>query len=327
MAAASPMNRAAHADEMIGPVMFLVSDAGSFMTGQVVLADGGHGAALTVARPGQPRRATRRSRTIIEVDEESGGAEPAAPRACGTDATRAPRRAADAVAGIIGTLLFLLVAGGILGVAYLAVAGDDSSDGSDRVHVRRPVRRRRRCRTVVGPYKVTTGVNVRTGPGLNFPTVGTVETGKPVFVVCVVEGGAVDGPSGPVTKWLQPHRVRPHRLRDRPVRRHRRRPQRLGPDPALRHLTPTRRSSGREVGQHHRRRVRGVVQHGLVGGDHVDRGLGGLAGAEVARVHRVRSARHLHPERGARRRSGGRSATPPRVRGTRRRRPGRSTAG
>ena len=36
-----PMNRAAHADEMIGPVMFLVSDAGSFMTGQVVLADGG----------------------------------------------------------------------------------------------------------------------------------------------------------------------------------------------------------------------------------------------------------------------------------------------
>ena len=41
MAAASPMNRAAHADEMIGPVMFLVSDAGSFMTGQVVLADGG----------------------------------------------------------------------------------------------------------------------------------------------------------------------------------------------------------------------------------------------------------------------------------------------
>ena len=41
MAAASPMKRAAHADEMVGPVLFLVSDAGSFMTGQVVLADGG----------------------------------------------------------------------------------------------------------------------------------------------------------------------------------------------------------------------------------------------------------------------------------------------
>ena len=78
------------------------------------------------------------------------------------------------------------------------------------------------------------------------------------------------------------------------------------------------------MGQRHRRRVRGVVQHGLVGGDHVDRGLGGLAGAEVARVHRVRSARDLHadavpggeavPDRPHRRR----------VRRTRRRRPVRS---
>jgi NAD(P)-dependent dehydrogenase (short-subunit alcohol dehydrogenase family) len=41
MAAASPMGRAAHPDEMIGPALFLSSDAGSFVTGQVVLADGG----------------------------------------------------------------------------------------------------------------------------------------------------------------------------------------------------------------------------------------------------------------------------------------------
>ncbi len=41
MAAASPMARAAHPDEMIGPALFLASDAGSFVTGQVVLADGG----------------------------------------------------------------------------------------------------------------------------------------------------------------------------------------------------------------------------------------------------------------------------------------------
>jgi NAD(P)-dependent dehydrogenase (short-subunit alcohol dehydrogenase family) len=41
MAAASPMGRAAHPDEMIGPALFLASDAGSFVTGQVVLADGG----------------------------------------------------------------------------------------------------------------------------------------------------------------------------------------------------------------------------------------------------------------------------------------------
>jgi len=41
MAAASQMKRAAHADEMVGPALFLASDAASFVTGQVVLADGG----------------------------------------------------------------------------------------------------------------------------------------------------------------------------------------------------------------------------------------------------------------------------------------------
>jgi NAD(P)-dependent dehydrogenase (short-subunit alcohol dehydrogenase family) len=41
MAAASPMARAAHPDEMIGPALLLASDAGSFVTGHVVFADGG----------------------------------------------------------------------------------------------------------------------------------------------------------------------------------------------------------------------------------------------------------------------------------------------
>jgi NAD(P)-dependent dehydrogenase (short-subunit alcohol dehydrogenase family) len=41
MANASHMRRAASPDEMVGPVLFLVSDASSFVTGQVVLADGG----------------------------------------------------------------------------------------------------------------------------------------------------------------------------------------------------------------------------------------------------------------------------------------------
>jgi NAD(P)-dependent dehydrogenase (short-subunit alcohol dehydrogenase family) len=35
------MKRAAHADEMVGPALLLASDAGSFITGQVILADGG----------------------------------------------------------------------------------------------------------------------------------------------------------------------------------------------------------------------------------------------------------------------------------------------
>jgi NAD(P)-dependent dehydrogenase (short-subunit alcohol dehydrogenase family) len=41
MANASFMRRAAHADEMVGPVLYLVAEASSFMTGQVLLVDGG----------------------------------------------------------------------------------------------------------------------------------------------------------------------------------------------------------------------------------------------------------------------------------------------
>jgi NAD(P)-dependent dehydrogenase (short-subunit alcohol dehydrogenase family) len=41
MAGASILKRMASPDEMIGPALLLTSDAGSFVTGQVVLADGG----------------------------------------------------------------------------------------------------------------------------------------------------------------------------------------------------------------------------------------------------------------------------------------------
>ena len=54
-----------------------------------------------------------------------------------------------------------------------------------------------------GPFKVTDGVNVRTGPGTSFPKVATIDQGKQVMVVCVTEGGVVTGPNGSTTKWVR----------------------------------------------------------------------------------------------------------------------------
>ena len=41
MSKAAFMRRAAHIDEMVGPALLLCSDAGSFITGQVLIVDGG----------------------------------------------------------------------------------------------------------------------------------------------------------------------------------------------------------------------------------------------------------------------------------------------
>jgi NAD(P)-dependent dehydrogenase (short-subunit alcohol dehydrogenase family) len=45
VAAISHMKRTAHVDEMVGPALLLVSDAGSYITGQLLTADGGYAVA------------------------------------------------------------------------------------------------------------------------------------------------------------------------------------------------------------------------------------------------------------------------------------------
>jgi hypothetical protein len=52
-------------------------------------------------------------------------------------------------------------------------------------------------------FKVTDGVNVRSGPGTTYPVLGTVETGFEVLVVCVIDGENVPGPVGASNKWLR----------------------------------------------------------------------------------------------------------------------------
>jgi uncharacterized protein YgiM (DUF1202 family) len=51
-------------------------------------------------------------------------------------------------------------------------------------------------------YKVTTGVNVRSGPGTTYRALGAVETGVEVLVYCQIDGQVVNGPAGATNQWL-----------------------------------------------------------------------------------------------------------------------------
>jgi hypothetical protein len=102
----------------------------------------------------------------------------------------------------IGTALFILVAVAILGAAYLAVSSDDSSDETTATTVPGLTTTTTEPKPF-GPYSVTAGVNVRQGPGTSYPAIATLETGRRVFVSCVVDGEVVNGPNGPIGQWLR----------------------------------------------------------------------------------------------------------------------------
>jgi uncharacterized protein YgiM (DUF1202 family) len=106
---------------------------------------------------------------------------------------------------VIGTLLFVLVAVAVFAAAYFTITGGSGSSdsASPTTTIIAPGSTTTTGPPFSGPYKVTTGVNVRQGPGIGSSVVGTVETGRSVFVVCVAQGDTVQGPAGPDPKWVK----------------------------------------------------------------------------------------------------------------------------
>jgi len=124
-------------------------------------------------------------------------------------APRRPRRShhgiAFAVLFVIVVLIGLGAGAALFGVDSGDITGDNSGDvsapgdGTDVTSTTTTVP----ALPAPRPYKVTDGVNVRSGPGTNYSILGTVETGYEVVVVCAIDGEVVDGPLGPTNKWLR----------------------------------------------------------------------------------------------------------------------------
>lgn len=104
----------------------------------------------------------------------------------------------------IGTLIFLVVAAAVLATAYFALSGGDDSSHDATSTTTAPAGAATTTTVAFsGSYTATTGINVRQGAGTSFPTVATVETGRPMTVVCVVDGEPVNAPTGPNAQWLR----------------------------------------------------------------------------------------------------------------------------
>ena len=101
---------------------------------------------------------------------------------------------------IVVALLALI---GVGFAAAIVLKGSGSSPRADRHVVTTTTTRPASTLPAPRLYKVTDGVNVRTGPGTTFKTIGVVEQGHEVLVVCVVDGETVSGPLGSSSQWLR----------------------------------------------------------------------------------------------------------------------------
>ena|SRR5436190_22449056 len=135
----------------------------------------------------------------FESDAETPAPAPSPPRA-----PRSRRRARRrGVAFVIG---FIVVVGlGVLAVAVLFGWSPSSSDNSlgPVVTTAGPTTSAAPALPPPHAYKVTDGVNVRSGPATSAQVVTTVQKGFEVLVVCVVDGEAVNGPAGSTNQWLR----------------------------------------------------------------------------------------------------------------------------
>jgi hypothetical protein len=105
----------------------------------------------------------------------------------------------------MGILVFVAAVVGVVVAVYLALAGSGDS-GSGRASSPTPSTTVAPTTTTLkpaGPFVLTDGVNVRTGPGTTFPSRGTITTGTKVLVVCATDGQTIDGPKGPTSKWVE----------------------------------------------------------------------------------------------------------------------------
>jgi hypothetical protein len=105
---------------------------------------------------------------------------------------------------LAGVLAFVVVVAAIAFIVVSSVGGDDEPKqevASDATRDTAPTTTT--APPPAGPYEVTDGLNIRSGPGAAFPSFGQIEVGNEVQVMCVTDGEVVPGPLGPTNKWLR----------------------------------------------------------------------------------------------------------------------------
>jgi hypothetical protein len=119
----------------------------------------------------------------------------------GTRALRARRRRRRRA---IGVVVFVLVVVAIVVLAASMFTGSSDSDhtsgGSSTTNTAAATTT---TLPLAGPFKVTADVNVRDGPGTNFPVHTTLQPGTMVKVQCQALGQVVNGPNGANAKWVK----------------------------------------------------------------------------------------------------------------------------